>query len=88
VGADHRAVEHLDQMRGLAQFGQGLEKGLEHTALAQPPKSLPHAVPVPELLRQSPPRDIVDREIVHRFQKLTIIAALVTATRTYRPEQG
>src|SRR3954451_8622273 len=57
-------VEHLHEMGGLAVRGEGLEQGLEDTRLAQPPKTFPDAVPVAELGRERPPRDVVDREIV------------------------
>ena len=42
----HRAIEHLNQMRGLAGFGQQLEERLKYTGPAEPPESLPDAVPI------------------------------------------
>jgi len=38
----HGEVEHLDQMRGLAQGGEGLKEGFEYARLAEAPKALPH----------------------------------------------
>src|SRR3982751_5925463 len=35
-------VEHLDQVGRLAHGREGVEEGLEHPGLAQPPKALPH----------------------------------------------
>jgi len=41
---DHRRVEHLHQMRGLAQTRQYREIVLEHTRLAEPVEPFPDAV--------------------------------------------
>src|SRR4051812_1234918 len=49
-------------------------RGLEDTRLAQPPKAFPDAVPVAELGRERPPRDVVDREIVQRLEELAVVA--------------
>src|SRR3954469_8617447 len=67
-------VEHLHEMGGLAVRGERLEQGLEDTRLAQPPKAFPDAVPVAELGRERPPRDVVDREIVQRLEELAVVA--------------
>ena len=48
---------------------------------AQPPEPLPHAVPVPEFLRKSPPSDIMNHKIVQGFEKLSVVPALVAAPR-------
>src|SRR3954462_1703291 len=74
-------VEHLHEMGGLAVRGERLEQGLEDTRLAQPPKAFPDAVPVAELGRERPPRDVVDREIVQRPEELAVVAALVAPPR-------
>src|SRR3954451_20347711 len=67
-------VEHLHEMGGLTVCGERLEQGLEDTRLAQPPKAFPDAVPVAELGRERPPRDVVDREIVQRLEELAVVA--------------
>ena len=46
--------EHLHQMRRLAHRRQGIEERFESSRSAQPPEPLPHAVPVPEFLREEP----------------------------------
>ena len=81
MGAHDGGIEHLHQMSAVAQVGQSVEKRLEHAGAGQPPEALPHAVPVAELGRQRPPGDVVHREIVQRFQKLAVVAALVAAAR-------
>ena len=63
-------------MGRLAQVCERLEERLEHAGLAQPPEPLPHRIPGTELGRQSPPGDVVDREIVQRFEKLAIVPSL------------
>ena len=75
MSPNHRRIKHLHQMRRLAQARERLEKRLEDPGIAQPPEPLPHRVPRAELRRQSPPRDIVKREIMKRFEKLTIVAS-------------
>src|SRR5215210_8224314 len=42
VGAHHRGVEHLNQVRGAAGCSEGVEEGLEHARLAQAPEALPN----------------------------------------------
>jgi len=59
--------------RSLAGFSQQLEESLEHARPAQPPEPLPHAVPLAIFRRQRAPRQIVDREEVHRFKELAIV---------------
>src|SRR3954468_7082949 len=80
-------VEHLHEMGGLAVRGERLEQGLEDTRLAQPPKAFPDAVPVAELGRERPPRDVVNREIVQRLEELAVVAALVAPPRAAGPKQ-
>src|SRR4051812_47681113 len=67
---DHRAIEHLNQMRRRAHLRQGLEERFENAGSAQPPEALPYTVPVAELPWQRPPGNIVDREVgsveIHR----------------------
>jgi len=41
---------------------------------------------MPELLRQRPPGDVVNHEVMQRFEKLPVVAALVTAARARRRE--
>src|SRR6476661_4526397 len=79
-------VEHLHEMGGLAVRGERLEQGLEDTRLAQTPEPFPDAVPMAELGRQCPPRDVVNGEIVKRFQKLAVVPPLVAPPRQHRPE--
>src|ERR1700726_201430 len=62
--ADDGRVEHLHEMRPLAQGGERFEESFEHAAAAQAPEALPDAVPGAELSRQRSPRNVVDREIV------------------------
>lgn len=79
MGPYDGGVEHLHQVSGLAQSRQGVEEGLEHTRPAQTPEPLPDRVPVAEALRQGPPGDVVDREIVRRLQEAAVIVALGAA---------
>src|SRR6478736_9059071 len=62
-------------MRGLAQARQRFEKSLERPRLAEPPKALPHAVPIAELRRKRPPSDVMNGKIMQRFQKLAVVVA-------------
>src|SRR6476646_10850072 len=80
-------VEHLHEMGGLAVRGERLEQGLEDTRLAQTPEPFPDAVPIAELGRESPPSDVVDREIVQRLEELAVVAALVAPPRAAGPKQ-
>ena len=68
-------------MRRLAHRRQRIEEGFEGPGSAQSPEPLPHAVPMPEFLRKRPPGDVMNHEIVQGFEKLPVIAALVTAAR-------
>ena len=54
--ADDGRVEHLHEMRPLAQGGERFEVSFEHAAAAQAPEALPDAVPGAELGRQRSPR--------------------------------
>ena len=83
----HRAVEHLDQMRAVAVLRKQLKERLEDAALAQPPEPFPDAVPVPELLGNGSPGDVVDREIMQRLQKFAVVPPLVPVPRARRPEK-
>jgi hypothetical protein len=74
VRAYHRVIEELYHMRGLAGFRQELQERFEHAGAAEPPESLPDAVPVAELGRQRPPGDAVHCEVMQCFQELAIIA--------------
>src|SRR3712207_6167734 len=62
VGAHHGGVEHLNQVRRAAQTCERIEERLEHARPAQAPEALPDRVPVPELCRERPPGDVVERE--------------------------
>ena len=75
------AVEHLDQPSGLATGHQDLEEGLEGAVPRQPRKALPDGIPVAERLGQSPPGDVVHREIVQRLQEATVIVAFLAPPR-------
>jgi hypothetical protein len=46
-----------------------IEEGLEDAGFTQPVKPFPHAVPFPEAVRQRPPGNIVNREIVQSIQE-------------------
>ena len=65
-------VEHLNQMRGAAGCGEGVEEGLKHARLAQAPEAFPDGIPVPECLGQRAPGDVVDGEVVQRFKEETV----------------
>ena len=86
MGAHDRGVEHLNQMRALAQPREGFEKRFEHARLAQPPEALPNTVPSAELSRQCAPGNVVHGEIMQGFEKLTIISPLIAAPRAHRRE--
>ena len=60
-------------MRRSALLGEQWAEDLEYARPAEPPEPLPHAVPVAELGRQSPPYDVVHREIVECFRELTVV---------------
>lgn len=63
-----------------------VEEHLEHAGLAQTDVSLPHAVPLAEAFRQRPPGDVVDGEIMQRFQKQPVVPALGALSRQRCPE--
>jgi len=81
MGAHYGGIEHLHQMRRLAHCRQGIEEGFEGAGSAQPPEPLPHAVPMPELFRESPPSDVVNHEILQGFEKPSVVPSLVAAPR-------
>ena len=72
LGARHR-VEHLHQVRALAQRCERIEKGLKDAGSAQPPKAFPDRIPMAELRRKGAPGDVVDRKIMQRLQKLPVV---------------
>ena len=82
-----RGVEHLDQVSRLARGSERIEEGLEHARAAQAPEPLPDRVPVAELGRQSPPGDVVEGEVVKRFEELAVIPALVAPPGAAGPKQ-
>jgi hypothetical protein len=61
MGAHHGRVEHLHEMGAFTHLGERLEKGFEHTGLAQPPETLPDTVPMAKITWQRTPSDVVDR---------------------------
>ncbi len=79
MGVHDGGVEHLHQVSGLAQCRQGLEEGLVHARPAQAPEAFPDRVPVSETLRQGPPGDVVNREVVQRLQEAAVVAAFGAA---------
>ena len=81
MSPDDGQIEHLKEMRRVAQRRQCPEEGQKHAVLAQAPKAFPHAVPGTELGRQRPSRDVMNREIMHAFEKLAVVAPLVAAAR-------
>src|SRR5205823_4981215 len=87
MGAHHGGVEHLHQMRRATHGRQRIEKGFERPGPAQSPEPFPDAVPMPEPFRKSPPRDVVNHEIMQGFEKLPVVAALVAAMRPRCLEQ-
>src|SRR3954471_24719030 len=68
IRAHDRRTDHLNEMSGAAGLGQERQHRLENPPLAQPPKPLPHTIPLAKLCRQSPPSDIVNREVMQRLQ--------------------
>jgi hypothetical protein len=84
VGACCRAVKELDQIRRPAAFGQQLEECLEDTRPAEPPEPLPYAIPFAKFTGQSPPGDVVNCEVVKRFQKFTIVTPRLSPARLRR----
>jgi hypothetical protein len=86
MGAHHRGVEHLNQVRGAAGCSEGVEEGFEHARLAQAPEALPDRVPVPKCGGQGPPGDVMDRKVVQRFEERAVIPALVAPPRAHRSE--
>ncbi len=86
MGAHDRGIEHLDQMRRWAHRRQRIEKGFEHTGLAQPVEPLPDSVPVAVFLRKRAPAHVLHREEMHRLQKPPIIRRLAATARQTRPE--
>src|SRR5271167_2657710 len=79
MGAHHSGIEHLHQIRRLAQCRQRIEESFESSGPAQAPEPLPDAVPTPKLVRESPPSDIVNHEILQGFEKLPVIPPFVAA---------
>src|SRR3954452_2124029 len=55
-------------------------------SLAEPPEALPDGIPVSECLGQSAPGDIVDTEVVQRFEEPAVVPALVAPPGAHRPE--
>jgi len=86
VGARHRGVEHLHQVRALAQRCERIEKGLKDAGSAQPPEAFPDRIPMAELRRKGAPGDVVDRKIMQRLQKLPVVPSFVATARAHRPE--
>src|SRR3954454_3836644 len=58
----------------------------EHASLAEPPEALPDGIPVSECLGQSAPGDMVDTEVVQRFEEPAVVPALVAPPGAHRPE--
>src|SRR3712207_7554369 len=58
---------------------------LFRSSLAQPPEALPDRVPVAERHRQSAPGDVVDAEVVQRFEEGAVVPALVAPPRAHGP---
>jgi hypothetical protein len=88
MGANHRGIEHLHQMCRRTERGQMIEEHLKHAGFAQPVEPLPDAVPFAEAFRQRPPGDVVDREIMQRFQKQPVVPTLGAAPRQRGPKYG
>ena len=81
VSACSRAIEELDQMRRLAEFRQHLKERLEYTRPAEPPETLPHAVPVAEFFGQCTPGYALYPEIVDCLQEFTVIMPRLSPVR-------
>src|SRR5271155_6071693 len=71
-------------MRRLAALRQQLKERLEYARSAQPPESLPDAVPFAILARQCSPSYAVDTEIVDRLQEFTIVMSRLAPARLRR----
>jgi hypothetical protein len=85
--AHDRRIDHLNEMRSAARLGQERQHRLEYTPLAQPPKPLPHTIPLAKFSRQSTPGDIVNRKVMQRFQEFTIVPAAPAAARACRTKR-
>jgi hypothetical protein len=72
---------------GLALGRERVKEGVEHTHAARPLKPLPNRVPLVEPRRQSPPGDVVEGEVVQRFEELAVIPALVAPPGAAGPKQ-
>jgi hypothetical protein len=79
-------VEHLNQVRGAAGCSKRVEEGLKHAGSAEAPEALPDGIPVPELGRERPPVDVVQREVVERFEEPTVVPAFVASARAHGPK--
>ena len=85
--SDHRAVEHLDQMRTAAALGQKRHHVLKDAGARKPVKAAPDTVPVPEPFRQRPPRNIVYRAIMKRFEKQPVVFGFDPAPGQAKPKR-
>src|SRR6185295_1756019 len=65
---------------------EGVEEGLKHARLAQAPEALPNGIPVPALGRQGAPSDVVNAEVMHRFEEPTVVSALGAPPGAAGPE--
>jgi hypothetical protein len=91
MGAHHGGIEHLHQMRRLAHRRQGVEECFESSRSAQPPEPLPHAVPVPEFLRKSPPSDIMNHDLLELAFELGVpglVLALACGVVLYKAAEA
>jgi len=79
MGTHYGGIEHLHQMRRLAQCRQGIEESFKSSGPAQAPEPLPDAIPMSKLFRESSPSDVVHHEIVQGFEKFPVVPPFVTA---------
>ena len=81
MSAHDGGVEHLKEMRRGTHGRERVEEGLEDASLAQAIEALPDAVPIAKFAWQGTPRYVVDREVVHRLQELTVVVPRLSTPR-------
>ena len=74
-------IEHLNEMRGGTHGGERIKEGFENATPAQPIEALPHAVPMTEPLRQSPPANVLDSEEMKRLEEAAVVLGLPSTPR-------
>ena len=83
---DHRAIETLNQMRRLSQPRKHCEVVLKRPSLAHHVEPILDAVPVAISLRQGPPSDVVDCEVVKRFKKNSVASRHAPCAESFQSQ--